>query len=76
MTKVSRAVVVAGLVLGPAGCVQTQVTKAIHVHKDATEKITGYTEIETATQVGQSLGRFQFEHLKSEPGAAQPFKLE
>jgi hypothetical protein len=51
MAKISWVLVVAGLVFGPAGCVQTQVTKAIHVHKDATGKITGYTEIETATQV-------------------------
>jgi len=52
------------------------VTKAVHLHKDATGKITGYTEIESATQVGQTLFRFQFEHLKSAPGDAQPFKLE
>jgi hypothetical protein len=76
MTKISWAVVVAGLVLGPTGCVQTQVTKAVHVHKDATGQITGYTEIESATQVGQALVRFQFQHLKSAPGDAEPLKLE
>jgi len=76
MTKISWAVVVAGLILGPAGCVQTQVTKAVHVHKDATGKITGYTEIESATQIGQTFSRFQFQHLKSAPGDAQPFKLD
>jgi len=75
MTTISWAVVVAGLVLGPTGCVQTQVTKAIQVHKDATGKITGYTETESATQAGPAF-RFQFEHLKSAPGDVEPFKLQ
>jgi hypothetical protein len=75
MTKISWAVVVAGLVFGPTGCVQTQVTKAVHVHKDASGKITGYTQIESATRAGPGY-RFQFEHLKSAPGDTQPFKLE
>ena len=75
MTKISGAIVVVGLVLGSMGCVQTTVTKAVQVHKDATGKITGYTEIESATQAGPAY-RFQFEHLKSAPGDAQPLKLE
>jgi hypothetical protein len=75
MTKISRAVVLAGLVLGSTGCVHTTATKAVQVHKDATGKITGYTEIESATQAGPGY-HFQFEHLKSAPGDTEPFKLQ
>lgn len=57
------------------GCVGTQVTKKISVHKDASGKITGYTEEEWATQAGGSTRQFEFEHLKNTSTDTQPIKV-
>jgi hypothetical protein len=65
-----------GLVLwGVSGCVQTQVTRQIQVHKDASGKITGFTEIESATQVGQAFKFSGMEHLKAGPKETEPLKI-
>lgn len=63
------------VILGLAGCVQTQVTRQVQVHKDANGKITGFTEIESATQMGATFKFSGFEHLKGGPGEAGPLKL-
>jgi Fe-S cluster biogenesis protein NfuA len=63
------------LVLGCTGCVQTQVTRQIQIHKDANGKITGSTEVETATQMGAAFKFSGFEYLKAGPRETEPLKL-
>lgn len=67
--------VVVTVALGASGCVQTHVTRAVQIHKDADGKVTGYTEIESATQMGQAFKFSGFEYLKAGPRETEPLKL-
>lgn len=72
---IGLAVVVGTVALGVSGCVQTQVTRQIQIHKDATGKITGFTETESATQMGAAFKFSGFEYLKAGPKETEPLKL-
>ena len=61
--------------LGASGCVQTQVTRAVQIHKDANGRVTGYTEIESATQRGAAFKFSGFEYLKGGPKETEPLKI-
>ena len=63
------------IVLGTSGCVQTHVTRAVHIHKDASGNVTGYTEIESATQIGAAFKFSGFEYLKGGPKETEPLKI-
>jgi len=76
MVRSLNLAVVAGVVLlGFSGCVQTQVTRQIQVHKDANGKITGSTETESATQMGSAFKFSGMEYLKGGPKETEPLKL-
>jgi hypothetical protein len=76
MTRLILVALVLGIVmLSFSGCVQTQVTRQIQVHKDANGKITGFTEIESATQMGAAFKFSGFEYLKAGPKETEPLKL-
>ena len=72
---IGLAVIASIAALGLSGCVQTQVTRQIQVHKDATGKVTGFTEIESATQMGAAFKFSGFEYLKAGPKETEPLKL-
>jgi hypothetical protein len=74
-TGVLAAVVPLAAMLLVSGCVQTTVTRAVQIHKDPQGKITGFTEIESATQVGAAFKFSGFEHLKAGPQETEPLKL-
>ena len=75
--KRSGILIVAVIVLmfTASGCVQTQVTRQISIHKDVNGKVTGYTEVESATQRGAAFKFSGFEYLKGGPGETEPLKL-
>ena len=73
--SIAATVTIGILALAAAGCVQTQVTRAVQIHKDANGKITGFTEIESATQRGSAFKFSGFEHLKAGPNETEPLKL-
>ena len=76
MNRRMTMVLVVGLVMfGVSGCVQTQVMRQIQVHKDVNGKITSYTEVESATQVGQAFKFTGLEHLKAGPRETEPLKI-
>lgn len=51
-----------------SGCVQTQFSKSITIHKDATGRITGTSETESLTQPGSAMP-VRFEHIKKWDGS-------
>ena len=63
------------ILLTTSGCVQTQITRQIQVHKDANGHVTGFTEIESATQIGAAFKFSGFEYLKAGPNETQPMKI-
>jgi hypothetical protein len=63
------------VLLGATGCIQTQVTRSIQIHKDVNGRVTGFTEIESATQMGSAFKFSGFGYLKAGPGEAEPLKL-
>jgi hypothetical protein len=76
MNRLTRVAVGLGIVmLCFSGCVQTQVMRQIQIHKDADGKITGFTEIESATQMGAAFKFSGFEYLKGGPKETEPLKL-
>ena len=76
MTRMIRLIAVVTIaMLGFSGCVQTQITRQVQVHKDAAGKITGFTEIESATQMGAAFKFSGFEYLKAGPREAEPLKI-
>jgi hypothetical protein len=68
--------VVGIVLLGATGCIQTQVTRSIQIHKDVNGRVTGFTEIESTTQMRWAAFKLSgFEYLKAGPGEAEPLKL-
>lgn len=76
MKQVTAMAGIVGIVLlGAGGCVQTQVTRQIQIHKDVNGRVTGFTEIESATQVGGAFKFSGFEYLKAGPRETEPLKI-
>jgi len=61
--------------LGLAGCVQTSMTRQIQIHKEVNGNVTGFTEIESATQVGGAFKFSGFQYLKGGPRETEPIKI-
>ena len=72
---IALAAVVGIVMCGVSGCVQTQVTRQIRIHKDVDGKVTGFTEIESATQIGAAFKFSGFEYLKAGPRETEPLKI-
>jgi hypothetical protein len=73
--RLTGSLVCAAVALALAGCVQTQFSRQVQIHKDPTGKITGFTEIESATQVGGTFKFSGFEYLRGGPKDTEPLKI-